>query len=70
MRDYLNYAENESKDLGYTMDGVRVYLGAHATTKEVGYTTIFLVPTGVENTSQASSTLFNIAASRRRCSWR
>ena len=27
MCDYLNYAENESKDLGYTMDGVRVYLG-------------------------------------------
>jgi len=60
MRDYLNYAENESKDLGYTMDGVRVYLGAYPTTNEVGYTTMFLVPTGVENTSQASSTLFNM----------
>lgn len=55
MRNYLNYAENESKDLGYTMDGVRVYLGAHATTKEVGYTTMFLVSTGVENISQGNS---------------
>jgi hypothetical protein len=60
MRDYLNYAENESKELGYTMDGVRVYLGAHATTKEVGYTTMFLIPTGVENISQGNSTLFNM----------
>jgi len=56
----LNYAENESKELGYTMDGVRVYLGAYPTEKEVGYTTMFLVPTGVKNISQGSSTLFNM----------
>lgn len=36
MRDYLNFAENESKDLGYT--------------------TMFLVSTGVENISQGKST--------------
>ena len=60
MRDYLNYAENESKELGYTMDGVRVYLGAYPTEGEVGYTTMFLVPTGVENISQGNSTLFNM----------
>ncbi|GGG45036.1 hypothetical protein [Bizionia arctica] len=60
MRDYLNYAENESKELGYTMDGVRVYLGAYPTNKQVGYTTMFLVPTGVENISQGNSTLFNM----------
>ncbi|MCX7547420.1 hypothetical protein OS188_05565 [Xanthomarina sp. F1114] len=60
MRDYLNYAENESKELGYTMDGVRVYLGAYPTDREVGYTTMFLVPTGVENISQGNSTLINM----------
>lgn len=60
MRDYLNYAENESKELGYTMDGVRVYLGAYPTDREVGYTTMFLVPTGVENISQGNSAIFNM----------
>ncbi|GGG45084.1 hypothetical protein [Bizionia arctica] len=57
---FLNYAENESKELGYTMDGVRVYLGAFPTDKEVGYTTMFLVPTGIENISQGNSTIFNM----------
>jgi hypothetical protein len=42
------------------MDCVCIHLGAYPTTNEVGYTTMFLVPTGVENTSQASSTLFNM----------
>ncbi len=27
---YLNYAENESKDLSYSMDGVYVYLIAYS----------------------------------------
>lgn len=50
MRDYLDYAENQSKELGYTMDGVRVYLGAYPDKKVsdsvlVGYTTMFIVPT-------------------------
>ncbi|GGG45063.1 hypothetical protein [Bizionia arctica] len=57
---FLNYAKNESKDLGYTMDSVRVYLGAYPTEKEVGYTTMFLVPTGVENISQGNSAFFNM----------
>ncbi|MFV0571821.1 MAG: hypothetical protein ACK5M1_05240 [Xanthomarina gelatinilytica] len=60
MKNYLKYAENESKELGYNMDGVRVYLGAYPTEAEVGYTTMFLVPTGVENISQGNSSLFNM----------
>jgi hypothetical protein len=55
MRDYLNYAENEAKGLGYTMDGVRVYLGAHATVKgQVGYTTMFFIPTGFQSVSEGN----------------
>ena len=53
MRDYLTYAEDQSKTLGYTMDGVRMYLGAYPdkrvdTTIVVGYTTMFMVPTSSE----------------------
>ena len=58
MRNYLTYAEDEALELGYTMDGVRVYLGAHPTGKEVGYTTMFFIPTGTLNVSEGS-TLFN-----------
>lgn len=46
MKDYLAYAEAQVKELGYEMNGVRVYLGADQETKEgPGYTTAFLVPT-------------------------
>lgn len=60
MRDYLNYAENQSKNLGYTMDGVRVYLGAYPDTKvdttvTVGYTTMFIVPTSSEVSAKGGS---------------
>lgn len=53
MRDYLDYAESQAKGLGYQMDGVRIYLGAHADEgPKVGYTTMFLVPTGTRNVSE------------------
>jgi len=55
LRDYLNYAENQAKELGYTMDGVRVYLGAHPTVKgQVGYTTMFFIPTGYESVAEGN----------------
>lgn len=66
MRNYLDYAENKSKDLGYTMDGIRVYLGAYPdTANEVGYTTMFFIPTGTKNMAEGSMTMFhwNMAAS-------
>ncbi|RSK40230.1 hypothetical protein [Mangrovimonas spongiae] len=56
MRNYLDYAENQAKELGYTMDGVRIYLGAHANEgDQVGYTTMFLIPTGTKNLEEGSS---------------
>ena len=55
VRAYLDYAEHYSDSLGYKMDGVRVYLGAYPTVKDqAGYTTVFFVPTGSENTSEGS----------------
>jgi len=58
MRDYLNYAENQASDLGYTMDGVRVYLGAHPKANErAGLTTMFIAPTG--NITVSESSMFN-----------
>ena len=65
MQDYLKYAENQSKELGYTMDGVRVYLGAYPdetidSTATVGYTTMFIVPTSseIEQESQRGGSAF------------
>ena len=61
MKDYLSYAETEAKGLGYTLDGIRVYLGAYPETNgDVGYTTMFFIPTGVKNTSQGSFINFNL----------
>ena len=56
MRSYLDYAEAQAKnDLKYTMDGVRIYLGAYpGDGKNPAYTTMFLVPTGTSNTSEGS----------------
>ncbi|OIQ24020.1 hypothetical protein [Lacinutrix sp. MedPE-SW] len=46
IQNYIVYAQNQSSDLGFDMNGIRVYLGAYPTQGEdVGYTTMFLVPT-------------------------
>lgn len=52
MRNYLDYAENQATELGYTMDGVRVYFGAYSDQDTNGYAgqaTMFIVPTGTSN---------------------
>ena len=55
VRDYLNYAEGQARGLGYTLTGVRVYLGAYPESGgQPGYTTMFLAPTGVKETSNGS----------------
>ncbi|WP_412561083.1 hypothetical protein [Winogradskyella sp. MIT101101] len=55
IQNYINYAENQAGELGYTMDGIRVYLGAHPNSgKETGLTTMFFIPTGYMNKSQGS----------------
>lgn len=60
MRNYLNYAENQAKDLGYTMDGVRVYLGAYPNVNDqIGFTTMFFIPTGYQTTSKGGMVLSN-----------
>ncbi|WP_417291159.1 hypothetical protein [Corallibacter sp.] len=51
IKNYLIYADSQSTALGYTMNGLRVYLGAQQGSKKMpGYTTMFFVPTG-ESTS-------------------
>jgi len=55
VRDYLSYAENQARELGYTLTGVRVYLGAYPESGgQAGYTTMFLAPTGTKGTSNGS----------------
>jgi len=61
MRDYLSIAEKEATGLGYKMDGVRIYLGAYPdTANEVGYTTMFFVPTGNLITAEGSMLNFSL----------
>lgn len=58
LRNYLNYAEKEATELGYTMNGVRIYLGAYPDENgEAGYTTMFFIPTGKSN--KAAASMFN-----------
>lgn len=58
IENYISYAKKHASSLGYTMSGVRVYLGVYG--KNAGQikkdlTTMFIVPTGNKNTSKASS---------------
>ncbi|WP_439151843.1 hypothetical protein [Winogradskyella sp.] len=55
IQNYINYAENQAGELGYTMDGLRLYLGSYPGTKgETGLTTMFFIPTGSESVAQGS----------------
>ena len=55
IQNYINHAENQAGELGYTMDGLRVYLGAYPKVDgQEGLTTMFIVPTGKENKSKGS----------------
>ncbi len=55
IQNYINHAENQAGELGYTLDGLRVYLGAYPDAKgETGLTTMFFIPTGSKNISQGS----------------
>lgn len=62
VKQYLRYAKKESKNKGYEMTGIRVYLGVYGKEdgKEADCTTMFIVPTGHEKTpSKASMSLFS-----------
>ncbi|WP_178985481.1 hypothetical protein [Winogradskyella helgolandensis] len=55
IENYLAYAKQQAKENGNTLDGLRLYLGAHPDTKEEeGLTTLLFVPTGYKNTSEGS----------------
>lgn len=58
VENYLGYAKHQADSLGYTMTGIRVYLGVYG--KNAGQakkdlTTMFIVPTGKKAQSQAGS---------------
>ena len=55
VQNYLVLAKNQADSLGYTMDGIRIYPGAHpGDGKNPGYSTYLIVPTGYLNTSEGS----------------
>jgi hypothetical protein len=46
IKAYLKYAENQARELGYEMNGIRIYCGAYPTVDgKKGYSTSFIVPT-------------------------
>ena len=46
IKAYLEHAEKQARELGYEMNGIRVYCGAHdAQDGKPGYSTSFIVPT-------------------------
>lgn len=57
LENYLAYAKNQADSLGYKMDGIRVYAGAHG---EKGLTTMFLVPTSNSKIQKGSTSPFGI----------
>ena len=62
LQNYLAYAENQAGELGYEMNGIRVYLGVYqgdASNGKADYTTMFIVPTGRSLHSGANFNLLN-----------
>ncbi len=58
INEYLTYAEAKSDSLGYTMTGIRLYMGNYGKCKDpkkINRNTLFIVPTGHKKTSKASS---------------
>jgi hypothetical protein len=57
--NFLSYANKQAGDLGYTLNGIRIYAGAKPGDAEgEGYTTFFMIPTGYENTSEGNMFMF------------
>lgn len=57
IRDYLNYADQEAGNMGYTLDSVRVYLGVYgkkASREKADLTTMFMAPIGSKKVSKAN----------------
>lgn len=59
INNFLSYAKIQAGDLGYTLNGIRIYAGAQPEDAEgPGYTTFFMMPTGYENTSEGNMFIF------------
>ena len=55
IQNFITLAEKQAGELGYTMDGIRIYPGAHeAVDGKPGYSTFLLVPTGSLNSSEGN----------------
>ncbi|WP_370390955.1 hypothetical protein [uncultured Winogradskyella sp.] len=55
IESYLHYAKNQANELGYQLDGLRVYLGSYPKEdKQSGLTTMFFIPTGVKKIDEGS----------------
>lgn len=57
IQNYINYAENQTGQLGYEMDGLRVYFGVYPNSAPNGranYSTVFIVPTGKKIKSEGA----------------
>ena len=55
LQNFLTLAQEQSSELGYTMNGVRIYPGAHEEVDgKPGYSTFLLVPTGYLNSSEGN----------------
>jgi len=64
IENYLVYAQSQSDSLGYSMTGIRVFLGVYgenAGQTKKNLTTMFMVPTGTKKSSKASSININLA---------
>lgn len=55
LQNFLTLAKEQAGELGYTMNGVRIYPGAHATVDgKPGYSTFLIVPTGYKTQSEGN----------------
>jgi hypothetical protein len=66
IENYLGYAKKSSDSLGYTMTGIRVYLGVYGENTDKSkknLTTMFIVPTGHKAMSEASTSFFSFQGS-------
>jgi len=51
LENYIAYAKEQAAKLNYQLTGIRAYEGAE---EDMGYTTIFLAPTGYSKTGRAA----------------
>lgn len=55
IENYLIYAKQQAHNDGFTMNGLRLYLGAYPDDNgEKGLTTLFFIPTGYKNVAKGS----------------